>query len=295
MDETTYVPDQPPAPEVQPQPEPHAPSAPEAPPADLDGDDGAEGRSEPNPEYAAKRYVRQRDAEREHARLLQEQIQAQRQQTEALVRLVESVAGRQGRETTENVDVYQPMDGEDNSQYLARMLQQLVNDVNETKQERAARLRAEEEYRQRQMFEEQVRGEYLAFASAEAPDLKDAGDHLMAPLIKNMKALGFNSQEIAAEVARQEQMVIMRARHLGVNPGALIYEAAKQNGYVPVSQKKAAADAAAKRAKAEAARGVGGGGAGAAAPNMDQMRAAYRKAPLGSEERARLAKQILTP
>ena len=75
MDETTYVPDQPPAPEVQPQPEPHAPSAPEAPPADLDGDDGAEGRSEPNPEYAAKRYVRQRDAEREHARLLQEQIQ----------------------------------------------------------------------------------------------------------------------------------------------------------------------------------------------------------------------------
>lgn len=261
-----------------------------------DQDDGAEGRSEPNPEFAAKRYVRQRDAERENSRLLQEQIRTQQQQTEALVKLVESVVGKkQAGGDSVDADVYQPRDGEDNSQYFARLIQQLVTDVNETKAERTQRLQAEEQQRQYQQFVQQVRGEYAEFAAKEAPDLQQAGEYLVEPIRKRMKALGYGDADIASEIARYEQLAIMRARQLGVSVGALIYEAAKHEGYVPEAQKKAAADAAAKRAKAEAARGIGGGGAGAAAPSAAALRAAYNKAPFGSEERARLAKQILTP
>lgn len=298
MDEFSQPTEQPlvqpaPAPAPQPAPEPMDVAEAPVPQGSEEGSDVARG--EPDPAFAAKRYAAQRDRERENSRLLQEQIRTQQQQTEALVKLVESVVGqRQQPPSQEQIDSYQPRDGEDNSQYFTRLIQQLVTDVNETKQERAERLRAEEQQRQRQQFEQAVAQEYRQFA-AEAPDLTEAATHLVSPLEEMWKAAGLTDAEIASEVARQEHIFIAAAKRKGMNPGALIYDVAKARKYVPAAERAARAEAAAKRQAAEAARGIGGGGAGASAPSRAAMADAFNKAPPGSPERQKLLKDILTP
>lgn len=289
-DVTPQIPEPVAAPEPEPSPEP------EVQPQGDGAEPPAHREAEPDPAFAARRYQAQRDREREQNRILQEQVAAQRQQTEALIKLVERVAPPDRPAADQPAgDPYAPRPGEENDQYLARVLQQLVTDVSETRQERAQRLQREAEAQKYEGFRAAVAQEYSQYAKTEAPDLLEAANFLTEPLQKQLRKLGASTQEIQAEIDRRELQYVALARRRGINPGQMIYEAAVAEGYVPAAERAQREEAAKKRAKAESARGIGGGGSGATPANKASLVDAFNKAPPGSPARAKLMKDILTP
>lgn len=117
--------------------------------------------------------------------------------------------------------------------------------------------------------------------AAENPDYEDAFQHVIAADVQRFVGMGMSEDRARQTVGQRLQEVYQHGQKQGVNPAALVYNAALQAGYqksqpvdpvaeAAAAQEKAKADTAAKAATAAAAverkgqhKNLGGLGAGA--------------------------------
>lgn len=197
-----------------------------------------------------------------------------RQEREALLEVIKRLQPAGGQPQQGDPGDLTPKPGEQDGDYLARVIQHLVTEAQETRAERQRREHAEAQQRQYQTHATQVVGEYEAYMRETGhDDLQEAGSYLVKPMQTRMEKAGFPKGYISAKIAEYENDLIALARHTGVNPGKIIYDTAVADGYVPKAQRAAQEEAAAKRAKAEQ-HGRGLGGAPATAGGMTQLKAA---------------------
>lgn len=277
-------------PELQPEaPEPEAPEAPEAPEPEAPAP--APPKRE-EPPMVPRQVVEDLRADR---RQLTEQLQ---NSARAMAEIAEVVRGLRPQQPSQPQDAGPtppPQDPDKLGEWIVDSLERSLKFQQEYQQERQ---RLEAAQKQEQVFA-QIRGhlepKYNAFAATN-PDFWDAAKALGSAIKAARMEEGYSEQEAIQHVNDVELRIAAQAEQRGEDPAEFIYRMSQKKAkFVPAAVRAQREEEARKRAAAEATgRGLGGDGA----PVGDGRRAlieAFAKAPMGSTEREKLGKKLLTP
>lgn len=277
-------------PELQPEaPEPEAPEAPEAPEPEAPAP--APPKRE-EPPMVPRQVVEDLRADR---RQLTEQLQNSARAMAEIAEVVRAISPRQPSQPQDAGPTPPPQDPDKLGEWIVDSLERSLKFQQEYQQERQ---RLEATQKQEQVFaqiREHLEPKYNAFAATN-PDFWDAAKALGAEIKKARMEEGYSEQEAIQHVNDIELRIAAQAEQRGENPAAAIYRMSQKKAkFVPAAVRAQREEEAKKRAAAEATgRGLGGDGA----PVGDGRRAlieAFAKAPMGSAEREKLGKRLLTP
>ncbi|HAY09377.1 MAG TPA: hypothetical protein DCY18_05480 [Thauera sp.] len=267
---------------------------PEPPPASAEPE--PEAPAEPEPQASPPRAKRE-----EHMVPLSvvEELRADRRSltgaVQQIAQLVQAIAPASTPSQPDPGPMPPPQDPDKLGEWIVDSLERSLKFQQEYQQERQ-RIQASQE--QERVFA-QIRGhlepKYNAFA-AQNPDFWDAAKALGAEIKKARMEEGYSEQEAIQHVNDIELRIAAQAEQRGEDPALAIYRMSQKKAkFVPASVRAQREEEAKKRAAAEATgRGLGGDGS----PVGDGRRAlieAFAKAPMGSPEREKIGKKLLTP
>lgn len=171
-------------------------------------------------------FHEERERRKELQKRVAEQEEFNKRLEERQTKILEALAARNTQAEPEYVDPLAALESE-------------VKTIKGAFQKSAEQLEAEKKaWEAEQRLVSKYRASIEAYAK-DAPDFMDARNYLVNDKIKELKALDFSEEEIAAEIKAIERNIVERAYSREKNPAEVIHALAKEKGYkVKAPEKK---------------------------------------------------------
>lgn len=127
---------------------------------------------------------------------------------------------------------FEPDFEDDPIEYMKHRIDSVAEKLTEREKAEQERLQQMEVSRQQETLVNEYRQAARSYAE-KTPDFKDAYSHFTNTLGDTLTRLGYQPQDVSQIVANEEMALVQRAKALGENPAAMLYEAAQSMGYRP--------------------------------------------------------------
>lgn len=186
-------------------------------------DDDTDAEPEPEPEQPQPEPQKQVDLKALQAvRAENQQLKQQMNQLSLYMQqLQQNITPQQQEEPIPDPD-------ENPIEALSWLMKQQATQAQQQQQEAAQR--------QQYQYVEQIKQNYATQAhqfEAQAPDFRDAYNHLIQNRAQELSIAGLSSEQIDAQIKQEELQLAAQSLQAGVNPAQRLYEMAKTRGYRP--------------------------------------------------------------